>query len=160
MQLKIIKKTILSKFNEDISVISKEEDKKIMKNNKKMEFSPDIIKRIKDKSLNKIEEDDNVIIPIPFLNTIIENLDTNFEWVNSEKFLELLPQYFVINITKKNNRKSILNMSFEEIITIESFEENKKIEKEIDNNMLNKKRYNRKRNKRKKKLLMKKKSKH
>lgn len=131
-----------------------------MKNNKKMEFSPDIIKRIKDKSLNKIEEDDNVIIPIPFLNTIIENLDTNFEWVNSEKFLELLPQYFVINITKKNNRKSILNMSFEEIITIESFEENKKIEKEIDNNMLNKKRYNRKRNKRKKKLLMKKKSKH
>lgn len=117
------KGSILLNIKEDISSISKEKNKKKVKKNKKAVFAQyNIKKKIESKSPN----------------AIIEFLNENLESGNSEKYFEILTEYFFTNITKKINEK------------MELFKIYKQKEIEIKNNMLNKKRYYKKRLKKKK----------
>ena len=120
------KENILYSLNQGILFISKEKNiKKDIKNVKikKRKFCSDnIISKIKAR----------------FLKAIINCLNKNLKYENSEKYFTLLPQCFVKDITKKGNGISLLNMTFEELIKKDFYEEYNK--KDKDNKMINKKR--------------------
>ena len=120
------------------------ETKKAIKENKKEIVLYSFNKEIFSVSIDKVEaiikRKDNIRkkIKCTFLKAIIICLKNKLKRENSEIYFEGFQQSFVIKISKEKNGKSLLNMTFEELIKTDFYEEYNK--KDKDKKMLNKKR--------------------
>ena len=120
------------------------ETKKAFKENKKeivlYYFNQEIFSISIDKVEARIKRKDNIRknVKCAFLKYIKVCLKNKLKRENSEIYFEGFQQSFVIKISKQKNGKSLLNMTFEELIKTDFYEEYNK--KDKDKKMLNKKR--------------------
>ena len=121
-------KNISYSFNQDIFFNSKEEDKK----DKNIEIK-------KKKKRKRIFDPDNIIkkIQAKLSKTIITCLNEDLKRADSKEFFVFLPKSFAIFIRKKENAKSVLNMTFEQLIK-KDFSEECKIKNENNVNLCKK----------------------
>ena len=127
----------------------KKKDSSSQKKTTRKKKSDDIRKKIKSRFLKSLK------------NSINEKLTND----NSPKLFDFLPQCFICDVAKKNNDKTIMNMTFKELMSTDfygKYNERDKIalkkkrawEEHNNNNNNNKKKKNKKKNKKKAKELV------
>ena len=152
------------KFNNQIELNEEEEENYQIKENKKIVFNVfnlfnppgetielkkirkeinEIIisgkkEEIKKDRKRKLKPDDvRKKIKARFLKSLKNRINEKLINAKSEEIFDFLPQCFICNITKKENDKNILNMTFKELFSTDFFEKYKnkiKIDKKLLNN--------------------------
>ena len=132
-------KQIKEKFNDEINNSIKEDIKSISTSRKfkiYKEKNKKSRKKTKEKKKRKEKPDDiRKKIKSRFLKTIKNRVNQMLKIAKSEEYFDFLPQCFICNISKQKN-KSIINMTFKELMSQKFFEEEeKKDKKKYDNNV-------------------------
>ena len=127
-------KQIKEKFKDEINNSIKEDIKSISTSRKfkiYKEKNKKSRKKTKEKKKRKEKPDDiRKKIKSRFLKTIKNRVNQMLKIAKSEEYFDFLPQCFICNISKQKN-KSIINMTFKELMSQKFFEEEKKDKKKI-----------------------------
>ena len=122
-------KQIKEKFNDEINNSIKEDIKSISTSRKfkiYKEKNKKSRKKTKEKKKRKEKPDDiRKKIKSRFLKTIKNRVNQMLKIAKSEEYFDFLPQCFICNISKQKN-KSIINMTFKELMSKKFFEEEEK----------------------------------
>jgi hypothetical protein len=125
-------KQIKEKFNDEINNSIKEDIKSISTSRKfkiYKEKNKKSRKKTKQKKKRKEKPDDiRKKIKSRFLKTIKNRVNQMLKIAKSEEYFDFLPQCFICNISKQKN-KSIINMTFKELMSQKFFEEEEKKDK-------------------------------
>ena len=125
-------KQIKEKFNDEINNSIKEDIKSISSLRKFKIFkekNKKSRKKAKEKKKRKEKPDDiRKKIKSRFLKTIKNRVNQMLKNAKSEEYFDFLPQCFICNISKQKN-KSIINMTFKELMSQKFFEEEEKKDK-------------------------------
>lgn len=141
-------KQLREQIFQNINKKNKKENISLLK--KKNKFN--VLKPKNHTTQRKFKSDDIIKkIKARFLKSLKNNINNKLERANSKYLFDFLPQCFICSITKKRNNKSVLNMTFKEMMSTDFHEKYKKEkeneEKDINNKFLKKKRFKKKENK-------------